>query len=81
MRDHLIELWLLIVVQQLPDPGDGGFAQAVNLFHLLFPRHGAVLHQGHGLLVLVYQNVFGFRLLVGSEVQLIGKYFDLLVNV
>src|SRR5947209_1693533 len=54
--NHLIEFLFLIVIQRGADFADGGFAQRMNLLHLLIARGGAVAHDAHGLLVLVEQD-------------------------
>lgn len=78
---HLIELGFLVGIQQLPHLGDGGGAQAMNFPDFFFASHGIVLDKGHGLLMLVHQDRSYFGLLICAQVQRVGKYLDLIIDV
>jgi hypothetical protein len=80
LLDHLIEFLFLVVIQSGADFGDRAFAKRVDFLDLIFARHRIILHDGHGLSMLVFQRGLDFSLLIGGEVQLLGQRLNLIVN-
>ena len=80
LLQHGIELLLLIVIHNAAGLGNGGFAQHADFLDLVFARHRGVIHERHGLLVLIFQNVLQFGLLVSIEAEFLRKHLYLIVN-
>ena len=77
---HDVKLLLLVVVQRAAHLADGAFADGVDFLDLFVALHGAVLHDVHGLGVLIFQSGLDLGLLVGGKVQLLRQGLDLIVN-
>jgi hypothetical protein len=77
---HRVQLFLLIIIQHGACFGDRGLTQAADLLDFIFTRQRVVIDDCHCLLVLVLKHILQLGLLVGCEIQLLGKHSHLIVD-